>query len=147
MLAVRLQDEIAQSVLRRRIGNRAQQREASPLAVDRVLPGRKRDVPAVPVASLPDREPDQLQSLEVPVLEMHFCFCEFARRCALVVRCDFDSHDALLCTASKAKAIPGRAGRAREANLLTRKGLRAGPGVWRSARPVRGAKMTTTGAA
>ena len=95
--AIRLQDQIAQPVLRRRIGNRPKQRETPPFAVDRILPRRKRDVPAVAVAPLPYREADQLQTLEVAVFEVNFGFGELARRSALVVRCDFHSHDELLC--------------------------------------------------
>ena len=52
----RLENQLAQLVLRRRVHDRAQQREAAPLAVDAVLTRRKRDVAArAAAAALPDR--------------------------------------------------------------------------------------------
>jgi hypothetical protein len=96
VLAIRLQNEIAHTILRRGVDNRTQQRKAAPLAVDRVAPRRKRDVAPVAAPSLPNRKADELQSLEIPIFEVNFCFGELARRCAFVVRCDFHGHDALL---------------------------------------------------
>ena len=48
VLRVRLEDAFAHGVLRPRVHDRPEQSEAPPLAVDRVLPRRERDVPAVP---------------------------------------------------------------------------------------------------
>ena len=63
VLRVRLQDQIADPVLRRGVADRPQQREAAALAVDRVLTRRERDVAAVAGLALPDREANQLQAL------------------------------------------------------------------------------------
>jgi len=46
------------------VDNRPQQGEAAPLAVDRVLPGRERDVPAGAASTFPDAEADELQPSE-----------------------------------------------------------------------------------
>ena len=70
MLAIGLQDEIAQPVLRRRIGHRTQQRKTPPLAVHRILPRWKRDVPAIAAAPLPYGEPDEFQTLENAIFEV-----------------------------------------------------------------------------
>src|SRR5690606_31368058 len=56
-------DRIAQGVLRGGVVDRAQQREAAALAVDRVLPRREGYVAAAGLA-LPDREADQLETAE-----------------------------------------------------------------------------------
>src|SRR6187401_688610 len=106
MLRVRLKDEVAQSILRRRVGDRTKQREASPLAVDRVLPRRKRHTASVPVAPFPYREADQLETLERPVFEMNFGFGQLARRIALVVWRDLDSHGELLCLEMRQVGCP-----------------------------------------
>ena len=50
VLFVCLEDDVAQLVLRRRVDDRAQQREAATLAVHGVLPRRKRDVPPAALA-------------------------------------------------------------------------------------------------
>src|SRR5437867_255306 len=57
-----------------------QEREAPPLAVDRVLPRRERDVPAAPAAPLPDREADQLQAGEDTVTEVQLGIGELSGR-------------------------------------------------------------------
>ena len=64
VLRVRLEDPVAHGVLRRRVDDRPQEREAPALAVHRVLARRERDVPAVAAATLPDAEADQLQAGE-----------------------------------------------------------------------------------
>ena len=70
VLRVRLEDAFAHGVLRPRVHDRPEQSEAPPLAVDRVLPRRERDVPAGPTAPLPDREADQLQAGEDTITEV-----------------------------------------------------------------------------
>jgi hypothetical protein len=71
-----------------------QQREAPSLAVDAVLPRRKRDVaPGAPsAASLPDGKADQLESIERPLGEMELGVRELARRVASVVWRNLDGH-------------------------------------------------------
>src|SRR5205085_519828 len=83
VLLIGLQDEIAHTILRSGIGDGPEQRETAAFAVHRVLPRRKRNVSAVPVAPFPDRESDQLQSLKIAVFEMELCFGELSWRGAL----------------------------------------------------------------
>src|SRR5687768_9458701 len=64
VLGVRLQHELTDAVLRRRIGDRTQQREAAALTVDGIGARRERDVPAATAAAFPDGEADQLQAVE-----------------------------------------------------------------------------------
>jgi len=64
VLHVRVEDAFAHGVLRRRVDDRPQEREAPALAAHRVLARRERDVPAVAAATLPDAEADQLQARE-----------------------------------------------------------------------------------
>jgi hypothetical protein len=89
---VRLENEIADAVLRRRIGNRPQQREAAPLAVHRVLPRRERDVSSVAALALPHTEANQLQALERSAGEMQLRIRQLSRRVSLLIRHDLDSH-------------------------------------------------------
>lgn len=56
---VGLEDEVPDAVLRRRVDDGTQEREAAPLAVDTVLTGREGHVPAAGAPTLPDREPNQ----------------------------------------------------------------------------------------
>src|SRR5690606_28426987 len=62
---VRLQDQIAQPVLRVRVLNSADEREVPPLAVDRERPRRERDDPPASVAPLPDGEANELEAIEL----------------------------------------------------------------------------------
>src|SRR5436190_4301121 len=77
-LRVRIQNQLAQLALRRRVDNGAEEREAAPFAVDVVLSCREGDVAAATTAALlfPDGKPDQLQSIERSVVEVQFGFCE-----------------------------------------------------------------------
>ena len=60
---IRLQDQIADPVLRRRVADRPQQREAAALAVDRVLARRERDVAAVAGSCAPRRRSQSASAL------------------------------------------------------------------------------------
>ncbi len=91
-LVERLQDEIAHPVLRLRVGDRAEEREAAPLAVDGVLARRERDIAARAAAALPDREANHLQPLERPLGEVQLGVRQLARRVSLVVRRNLDHH-------------------------------------------------------
>ena len=61
----RLENDVAQPVLRAAVEDRPQQREAPPLTVDRVLPGGERHIASTGLA-LPNRESDQFQAVERP---------------------------------------------------------------------------------
>src|SRR6185503_5770499 len=89
VLGVRLQHEIAHALLCRCVSERAQQRKAAALTVDRVLPRGERDVAATAAAPLPHGKPDQLQAVEHAVGEMQLGIREFAGRVGFVVRNDF----------------------------------------------------------
>ena len=80
MGAVRLQDELAHSILCGWIVNRAQQREATALTMSSELASRERNVLAGAVPSCPDSEPDQLQAIELAAGEVEFGVREFAGR-------------------------------------------------------------------
>ena len=69
VLAVGVEDDLSQSVLRAGVDDRPQQREAATLAVHRVLPGWKRHIAPARLA-LPDREADQLEAVEVAAGEV-----------------------------------------------------------------------------
>jgi hypothetical protein len=60
--------------------DRPQEREAPALAVHRVLARRERDVASASAATLPDGEPDQLQTVEHAPVEMQFRVGHLARR-------------------------------------------------------------------
>ena len=96
VLLKRLENQLAQLVLRRGVDDRPQQREAAPLAVDAVLPRRERDVAAAAAAPLPDREANQLQPFERAVAEVQLGVGELSRRIPLVVRRNLDRHVTLL---------------------------------------------------
>src|SRR4029453_9340133 len=64
VIRVRLEHQIANAVLRRRVGDRPQQRKAATFTVDGVLPRGERNVATGTATPLPDGEPDQLQALE-----------------------------------------------------------------------------------
>ena len=89
---IRLQDQIANAALRRRVGDRAQKGETAPLAVDGELPRGKRDVPSVAGLALPHGEADQLEALEGTGDEVQLGVRKLAWRVAFVVRYDFDCH-------------------------------------------------------
>src|SRR6476646_12268980 len=93
-LRVRVQDQLAQFALRRRVDDGAEEREATPFAVDVVLACRECDVAAATTAALllPDGKSDQLQSIERSVVEVQFGFCEFTRWVVPVVRRNLDGH-------------------------------------------------------
>ena len=63
VLHVRVEDAFAHGVLRRRVDDRPQEREAPALAVDRVLARRERDVPS---ASTPSALPPQESAAAAP---------------------------------------------------------------------------------
>jgi len=94
VLGIRLQHEIAHSLLCVRIGDGPEQRKAAAVTIDDVLACREGDVaaPAAP-APFPDAEADQLQAFERAVGEMQLGIREFAGRVAFVVRRDFDDYD------------------------------------------------------
>src|SRR5262245_19958134 len=91
-VGVRLEDAVADTLLRRDVRDWPQQREASALAVDRVLAGGKRHVPAGSTAALPDREPDQLGTGQRAVAEVQLRIGQLSGRVALVVDDDLDGH-------------------------------------------------------
>src|SRR5690606_38040983 len=99
VLAIGLDDDVSQPVLGDRIGNRPQERERAPLAVDRVLPCWKRHVLA-PVPPLPDREADKLQAIERTAGEVQFGVGQLAGGGTLFVRRKSDGHLCLLETMS-----------------------------------------------
>ena len=92
VLVVGVEDEVAQLVLRSALGQRSQQREAPPLAVDRILPRGERDVAPAAVATFPDRESDQLQAVERTLGEVQLGVGELPWRVSLVVPADLDQH-------------------------------------------------------
>lgn len=65
-------DRLAHGVLRGDVRDRPEQREAAPLAVDRVLTRGECDVPAGAAAALPDPEANQLETGEGAVAEVEF---------------------------------------------------------------------------
>jgi hypothetical protein len=69
---VRLQHEIAHTLLSRGIINRTQQREATPLTMGGELTRREGDVLACAVPTRPDAEADQLQAIELATGEVEF---------------------------------------------------------------------------
>src|SRR5581483_2030317 len=78
--AIRLQDEVPQAVLRRRITDGAEQEETAPLPVGCELARGERDVLASAVLSRPDAEPDQPQAIELAAGEVEFGVRELAGR-------------------------------------------------------------------
>ena len=78
MFLKRLENQLAQAVLRGDVEDRPQQREAAALAVDAVLPRRKRDVPPVSTSPFPDRKTDQLEAVERALGEVQFGVGEFS---------------------------------------------------------------------
>lgn len=90
VLAVGVEDQIAQPVLGRGVDDGPQQREAAPLAVHRVLARRERHRPAA-AAPLPDREADELQAVERAAREVQLRIRQLARRVAPVVRDEQDA--------------------------------------------------------
>jgi hypothetical protein len=67
---VRLPHELSHLVLCVRILDRAQEREVAALAMKGELARRKRDAESVAVATFPDAESDQLQSVELAAAEV-----------------------------------------------------------------------------
>ena len=97
VLSVGLQHQVADAVLRGRLADRPQQREAAAFAVDGVLARREGDVAAVPGAPLPDGKADQLQAVEQALGEMQLGVRQLSRRVPLVVRRDLDHHNVPPC--------------------------------------------------
>jgi hypothetical protein len=97
-----VKNQVPDSLLRRGVDDRPEQREAAPLAVDCVLPGRKRDIPAATAATVPDAEPKLLESFERTVGEMDLSIGELAGRVAPVVWRDLDRENGgnLFCTSA-----------------------------------------------
>ncbi len=90
-LRERVENELSNAFVSGDVGDRAEQREASALAVDRVLAGRERDVPAAATPTLPDAEPGQLKAGESRfATEVEFSVREFACGVAGVVGDDLD---------------------------------------------------------
>src|SRR5260370_29413106 len=81
----RLENQVAQFVLRRSLDDGPEQREAAPLAVDAVLSCRKCDIAAGPAAAFPDAETNQFETLERAFAEMDFGVGELAGRVPCVV--------------------------------------------------------------
>src|SRR5262245_60038555 len=102
----RFEHHFADLVLCRGVDDRPQQREAPPLAVDAVLTRGKGDVSSSPAAPFPDREADQLQSLERAFSEMQLSICELSGGVALVVWRNLD------CPVTRSSMVsrPQRAG-------------------------------------
>ena len=82
------EEEIADAILGRGVGDRTQEGKAAALAVDGVLTRRERDVAPAAATALPDREPDQPESVERSAGEVQFRVGELSRRVAFVVRKD-----------------------------------------------------------
>jgi hypothetical protein len=91
-----VQDDVAEPVLAGGVDDRAQQREAAPLAVDGVLARRERDVAAVARATFLNAEPDQLESVQDALGEVQFGIRELAGRIAAIVGDEDDLHVMLL---------------------------------------------------
>src|SRR5262249_31681893 len=91
---IRIENQLADPSLRCRVHNRTQQREAATLAIDVVLTGGKRDIPASAPAAplLRDGETTQLEPLEGALREVQLCVSELSRRVAPVVRRNLDRH-------------------------------------------------------
>ena len=107
VLGVGVEDQLADALLRGGVDDRPQQGERSALAVDGVLAGGERDVPAAAGAAFPDGKADQLQAGERAVGEVQFGIGELAGRVALVVRGDLDGdHDGNL-SARRTTCGPG----------------------------------------
>jgi len=64
VLGVRLENQLAHTVVRGGVGDRTQQRKTAALAIDGILSRGERNVSTVPGTALPDAETDQLQSIE-----------------------------------------------------------------------------------
>ena len=77
------ENEIADAILGRGVGDRPQEGKAAALAVDGVLTRRERDVAPAAATALPNREPDQPESVERSAGEVQFRFSELSRRIAL----------------------------------------------------------------
>src|SRR5436189_2536012 len=98
VLPVGFQDQLTNPLLCGRVHDRPQQCKAPAFAIDAVLAIRKRDVPPVPCAPLPDGEADQLQSGERATLrvlasaEMQLRISQLAGRVPPVIRDDLDVH-------------------------------------------------------
>ena len=108
VLGERLQDQRAQRLLRGRVDDRPQQREAAALAVDREAAGRERDVaPAAAAARLPDREADQLQAVEDALVEEDLRIGDLADGRGRITRKNADHH-AVTCLSrvTSAAAVP-----------------------------------------
>lgn len=75
-----IEDEIADPLLGRGVGDRTQEGKAPALAVDGVLTRGERDVATATAAALPDREPDQPESVERSADEVQFRVGELSGR-------------------------------------------------------------------
>src|SRR5262245_10242600 len=92
-LRIRVENQLAHPALPGGVDDGTQQREAAALAVDVILPGRKRDVAgSAAAARFPDRETDQLESIEWAVCEMQLGIGELPGRVAPVVWRNLDRH-------------------------------------------------------
>jgi hypothetical protein len=78
--AIRLQDELPQTVLCSGISDGAEQEETAPLPVGGELARGERDVLPRSILSRPDGESDQPQAIELAAGEVQFGIREFARR-------------------------------------------------------------------
>src|SRR5688572_17325281 len=103
-VGVRLDNQIAHPILNAGVADWAQQREATTLAIDRVLACREGDIAPAATAALPDREADQLEAGQRPVGEMELRVGQLARRVRLVVWCDLDSHESSIFAADRRRA-------------------------------------------
>src|SRR5439155_522656 len=80
MRAVRLQHELAETVLSRWVIDSAQEREATSLTIGGELARRERDALSGAVTPCPDGEADQPQAIELAAGEMEFGVRELAGR-------------------------------------------------------------------
>src|SRR5687767_5070700 len=92
VLGVCAQNPIAQLVLRMLLADRAQQHKAARGAVDGVAPCWKCDVVPRSIATLPNRESNQLESGQRSLGEVQFGIRQLASGIALIVRYEPDLH-------------------------------------------------------
>src|SRR5262245_57709789 len=109
MFLVGLDDDVAQLVLGRCVGDGPQQGEAAALAVHRVLPSREGDVAAAAFA-LPDGEPDKPETVEWSTGKQKLRVGQLASRSALVVRKELDRHTFAASTGTWPVALPTASG-------------------------------------
>lgn len=102
IFGISVQDGLADPLLGRGVIDWPQEREASPVTVDSVLPGREGDVAAVASSStLPAREATETEAFKRPFGEMQFCLRELAWWVPRCVRDNLDREHSVLLSVSE----------------------------------------------